>query len=238
LATRGDSAQHRSANGDDSQAGAVEFRPGSITHRLSDNIRPEAVLEELVLRPDRVRLDVWRVLRCVQLWFSVPADLRGRLLDPAGLARLESGILFAAYDAEIRSALGVIVGAMRPETATANRMALACLMAADWATGQSAYRTMIGFAAGAALASDNPSYWLVAELAVIRYRLRTESDDPPDHRRLVEWRTALEEEIAHAGGPGATRDGPSILRSIRRKFRKALPDADAIDDAPDRRTGA
>jgi hypothetical protein len=237
MAVRANFGQLRAAGSDDPAADHIKHRLG-IIHGLFVNIRPEAVLQELAVQPERVKLDVWRVLRTVQLWFSVPADRRGILLYPAGLERLESEILFAAYDAEIRSALGVIVGAMRPETETVNRMALACLTAADWATGQSAFRTMTGFAVAAALASDAPTYWLVAELAVIRYRLRTEGAAHPHHRRLVEWRTALEEEIARVGGPGATRDGLSILRSIRRKVARADSDGEASDDAPESRMGA
>lgn len=179
------------------------------------NIRPCAALEELGDHPHAVVLHTLRVLRCLQLWCSEPADRRIGLFRSEGLNELETDILLSAYDHDIRLPLAVIVAAMGPTPEMAERLAWACLAAGDWASWRNAPRVMLAFFFAAACCSASPSYRLVAELALVRYTLRVISDGDPENQRpdLLAQRRRLEAEIARSGGPAATREGLAIIRS-------------------------
>lgn len=119
-----------------------------------------AAAEALAELPADTAFLLWRVLRTVQLWAADDPDERGRLLDAEEVERWEEGLLTAAFDADLRLPLAVIVGELaRGDRAVSGRVSWACLCVTDWALARGASRTALAFAEAAALASpEQPRY--------------------------------------------------------------------------------
>lgn len=177
---------------------------------------------DALIRPDRLLLDMvnvlpvegavhgWRVIRTLTLWCSAGPDGSAGLVDDDGLEQLEVRILEARYDDSLRLPLAVIVGSLRVVGTVAgaeNRLAYACMCAAEWASGQHAPRVMLGFALVAAAAAGTDRYRLVAELARLGVELAgLPVGDPEGQRPVLEARRrSVARHISLLGGDVRSR---------------------------------
>ena len=149
-------------------------------------IRPELMFLEMVaLLPIEAAVDGWRVVRILTLWFSLESANRVGLFEDSSLELLEVRILQGRYDESIRNPLAVIVGTLhtlKVALGAENRLAYACMCAAEWAASRHAHRVMLGFATFAAEAAGTDQYRMVAELARLNVEL---AEMPPEDQRLI-----------------------------------------------------
>lgn len=160
----------------------------------------------------------WRVLRCLVLWIA-----EGRAEVPPfngrGMQVLEEQILTSVYDDRIRLPLAVIARSLTPgaEDADIERMAYACLCAAEWAHGHGLYSVATSFADASALATGLERYAEVA--ARLQRAVETRAGSPPGEGRGAEQ---LGEAVAERILDGVGEDGE--MRQVVVRIGKPRPD--------------
>lgn len=160
----------------------------------------------------------WRVLRCLVLWIAercaeVPP------FDGRGMQALEEQILTSTYDDRIRLPLAVIARSLTPgaDDADVERMAYACLCAAEWAHGHGLYSVATSFADASALATGLDRYAEVA--ARLRRAVETRAESRSDQVRGTE---RLGEAVAERILDGVGEDG--VARQVVVRIGRPRPD--------------
>lgn len=145
-------------------------------------IVPDAAFSEITTMPRVAVLHTWRVLRLLAICAADPPSPSALPFNPRGMEALEEAILRADYDEAIRYPLAVLARCLTPGAEPDfERLAWACLCAADWAfCGGRAPGVGRSFAYAAARLSGQAPYTEVARRLSVGGRSET---DEADERR-------------------------------------------------------